>query len=177
MPSDTSNRTDVPDHEARAHLWSMIKDIRFAMFTARHPESGHLHARPMTTQNTKVDEDTSLWFFMSRKSEPVADLMQDPVVNVVYADPGDDRYVSVSGEAAVVDDGAKKEQLWSKMNEAWFPQGPGDPDLALIQVRITHANYWDVKDSKIVQLFKMAKASVTGKPPNDMGEHAEVRMR
>jgi hypothetical protein len=44
-------------------------------------------------------------------------------------------------------------------------------------VRIVHANYWDVKESKIVQLFKMAMAAATGKPPVSMGEHAEVRMR
>jgi general stress protein 26 len=158
-------------------LWSLIKDIRFAMFTARHASSGHLHSWPMTTQNTKLDEDSSLWFFMSRKNEAVTDIVGDPVVNVVYADPGSDSYVSVSGDAAVVNDPAKTQQLWSKMAEAWFPLGPNDPDLALIQVRIVHANYWDVKESKIVQLFRMAKAAATGQPPTRMGEHAEVRMR
>ncbi len=174
MHNDTTQV--VPEQEARERLWSLIKDIRFAMFTTRHPASGHLHARPMTTQNSKLDEDSSLWFFMSRQSDPVADLLEDAAVNVGYADPGSDSYVSVSGNAAVVNDLAKKEQLWSKMAEAWFPQGANDPDLALVQVRITHANYWDVKESKIVQLFKMAKAAVTGKRPTGMGEHAEVRM-
>jgi hypothetical protein len=60
--------------------------------------------------------------------------------------------------------------------EAWFPDGPTDPDLALVQVEIIHANYWDVKQSKPVQLFAMAKSVFTGKPPQ-LGEHAEVRMR
>ncbi len=176
MTTTYADNKALPDHEAREHLWGLIKDIRFAMFTARHPAHGHLHSRPMTTQNSKLDEDSSLWFFMSRKGEPVADLLQEPNVNVVYADPGADSYVSVSGQAAVVDDLAKKEQLWSKMAEAWFPGGVTDPDLALVQVRISHANYWDVKQSKFVQLFKMAKAVITGQPPTNMGEHAEVRM-
>ena len=114
---------------------------------------------------------------MSRKGEPVADLSADSTVNVVYADAGADSYVSVSGTAKVVDDMAKKEQLWSKMVEAWFPGGVTDPDLALVQVSISHANYWDVDKSKVVQLFEMAKAVVTGKPPTDMGESGEVRMR
>ena len=162
--------------DSRAKLWELIKDIRFAMFTTRHG-NGHLHSRPMTTQNTSTDTDDSLWFFMSRKGEPVTDLSADPTVNVVYADPGDDSYVSVSGTAKVVDDMAKKEQLWSKMVEAWFPGGVTDPDLALVQVSISHANYWDVDKSKVVQLFEMAKAVVTGKPPTDMGESGEVRMR
>lgn len=176
MTTLSNDRPPVPEHEARERLWSLVKDIRFAMFTVRHPSSGHLHSRPMTTQNSRLDEDSSLWFFMSRHSETVADLKQAPAVNVVYADPGSDAYVSVSGNAAVVDDLAKKEKLWSKLAEAWFPQGPADPDLALVQVRITHADYWDVKESKLVQLFKMAKAAMTGKPPSTLGEHAEVRM-
>jgi general stress protein 26 len=160
---------------AREQLWGLIKDIRFAMFTTRHA-NGHLHSRPMTTQNTGMDEDTSLWFFMSRAGEPVADLQADAVVNVVYADPGDDSYVSISGTAAVVEDLAKKKQLWSKLAEAWFPGGAEDADLALVQVRIVHANYWDVTESKLVQLFKMAKAVATGKPPTGMGKHGEIRM-
>ncbi len=173
MTDETNTTPDDP--QARSHLWDLIKDMRFAMFTTRH-SNGHLHARPMTTQNSRLDEDTSLWFFMARSSEPVADLLADPVVNVVYADPGADTYVSISGTAAVVDDLAKQQQLWSKMAEAWFPAGAADPTLALVQVKIIHANYWDVDDSKLVQLFKMAKAVVTGQRP-ELGQHAEVRMR
>ena len=162
--------------EQRELLWKLIKNIRFAMFTTRHG-NGHLHARPMTTQNKALEDDESLWFFMSKKGDPVADLIADPVVNLVYADPSQDVYVSVSGTAAVLEDTAKKEQLWSKLNAAWFPGGPTDPDLALVQVQIIHANYWDVKESKIVQLYEMAKAAMTGKPPTELGEHGEVRMR
>jgi len=161
---------------ARDKLWTMIKDIKFAMFTTRHGSNGHLHARPMTTQNKELGADDSLWYFMSRSSGPVEDLASEPIVNVAFADPGSDTWVSVSGEAAVVNDRAKAEQLWNKMNDAWFKGGPGDPDLALVQVRIVHANYWDVKESKLVQLWEMAKAAVTGKTP-DLGEHGEVRLR
>lgn len=161
--------------ERRAHLWEMIRDIRFAMLTTHH-SNGHLHSRPVTTQNSELDETDNLWFFMSRSGEPVADIAADPTVNVAYADPGDDSYISVSGTAAVVEDMAKKKQLWSKMAEAWFPGGVDDPDLALVRVKITHANYWDVQDSKLVQLYKMAKATVTGEQPTNLGEHAVVRM-
>jgi general stress protein 26 len=161
---------------SREHLWKMIKDIKFAMFTTRH-DNDHLHSRPMTTQNKAIDEDESLWFFMSKKGDPVSDLKAQPIVNVVYANPSSDTYVSVSGTAAMIEDQAKKDQLWSKMAEAWFPGGPTDADLALVQVQIVHANYWDVKESKIVQLYEMAKAVVTGKPPTELGDHGEVRMR
>lgn len=179
MSHDNDDSHDSHDSQhSKDKLWELIKETKFAMFTTRHhggEHGGHLHSRPMTTQNSKIDDDTSLWFFMSKKGDPVDDLVADPIVSVVYADPGKDSYVSVSGDASVVDDMAKKQQFWSKMTEAWFPGGPGDPDVALVQVRIVHASYWDVAESKPVQLFKIAKAAITGKPPT-MGEHAQVRM-
>ena len=164
------------DDASRDKLWKMIKDIRFAMFTTRHG-NGHLHARPMTTQNKSLGGDGSLWFFMSKKGDPVEDVEREPTVGVSYADPSSDTYVSVTGNAAVIDDPAKKRELWNKFAEAWFPGGPTDPDLALVRVQIQHANYWDVKESKLVQLYAMAKAVVTGKPPTQLGDHGEVRMR
>jgi general stress protein 26 len=163
------------DKDRREKLWHMIKDIRFAMFTTRHG-NGHLHSRPMTTQTQALGEDDALWFFMSRQHGPVGDLEADAQVNLAYADPDKDSYVSISGPAQVVEDPAEKQRLWSKMNEAWFPNGPDDPDVALVRVNITHADYWDVKASKLVQLYAMAKAVVTGKPPRDLGDHGQVRM-
>ena len=51
--------------EKRELLWKLIKNIKFAMFTTRHG-NGHLHARPMTTQNKGLESDESLWFFTSQ---------------------------------------------------------------------------------------------------------------
>jgi len=160
---------------SRVQLWDLIKDIKFAMFTTRHP-NGHLHSRPMTTQNAKVDEDDRLWFFMSRRADPLEDFKSEANVNVSYADPGKDSYVSVSGIASVSEDMAKRRALWSKMAQAWFPGGVDDPDLALVEVRISHAHYWDVKENKLTQLFKMAKAAVSGETPKGLGETGEIRM-
>ncbi len=172
---NTEQDTPTGSTQARSRLWALVKDIRFAMFTTRHG-NGHLHSRPMTTLNSSLEEDDSLWFFMSLGGEPVEDLTADPVVNVVYVDTGADSYVSISGTATLMDDLAKKQQLWSKIAEAWFPGGPSDSDLALVQVKIIHAHYWDVKENKLVQLFHIARAIATGKPVSKLGEQAEIRM-
>jgi general stress protein 26 len=160
----------------RNRLWELIKDMRFGMFTVRDAD-GQLRASPMTTQNRKVDEDETLWFFMPRSGDTAAALQHEVAVNVAYADPHDDRYVSVSGLASLREDPQRKQQLWSSAAQAWFPGGVDDPDVALVQVRITQADYWDVRESKVTQLMKMARAVVTGKPPRDLGEHGQVRMR
>lgn len=164
-------------HNAPAHetLWKLVKDIRFGMLTHR-TSTGMLHAHPLTTQNRSIDEHNELYFFISKSGELYERLLTDGEVNVSYADPGDDSYVSLSGQARFIDDLAQKETLWSPMAKAWFPGGHTDPDLALLAVRIRHAEYWDVKESKMVQLFKMAKAAVTGEQPRGMGEHKELTL-
>ena len=160
------------DHDK---LWELIKDIKFGMLTHRHGD-GMLHSHPLTTQNKSMDEGAVIYFFISAASEIATRIAGDGNVNVAYADPGDDSYVSISGTAKVVNDLAKKEQLWSPMAKAWFPGGPTDEDLALLEVRIVHAEYWDVGDSKMVQLAKMAKAAVTGERPRNLGEHKELNV-
>ncbi|WP_067063526.1 pyridoxamine 5'-phosphate oxidase family protein [Roseateles chitosanitabidus] len=169
--------TDHPptDAERRSKLWSLIKDIRIGLLTTQH-SNGHLHSRPMTLQNQDLHEDESLWFFMSRSGDPFGDIVASPQVNVAFADRDDDTYVSVSGTAGLSEDRTRRQQLWNKAAEAWFPKGIDDPDLALVQVRISHASYWDVKSSKLMQLYAMAKSAVTGKPPAELGETGKVRM-
>ncbi len=157
-------------------LWDMIKDIRFGMLTVRGAD-GRLYSRPMTTQNGEADHGGVIWFFMSRSGQPVADLTASPDVNVAYADPDSDKYVSVSGAARIVEDPVKKKELWSPAAGAWFPGGAEDPDLALVAILVAEADYWDVKANKAVQLFKLVKAAVTGERPADLAEHRRLRMR
>jgi general stress protein 26 len=170
----SANTSATASREDRDKLWDLIKDIKFGMLTHRH-SNGMMHSCPLTTQNKKLDDNSVLYFFISRKSELAAALMTDAKVNVSYAHPGDDRYVSVSGKAAIAEDQAKKEELWSPVAKAWFAGGVNDPDLALLEVSIQHAEYWDVKESKMVQLAKMATAAMTGKQPG-LGEHKELNL-
>ena len=165
-------QNNTPAHDT---LWELIKDIKFGMFTHRNA-GGMLHAHPLTTQNKAVDEGATLYFFVPKSGEIAQAIAQDSQVCVTYADQGDDSYVSVSGEARLDENQAKKEELFSPMAKAWFPNGPTDPNLGLLAVRLHHAEYWDVDDSKMVQLFKMAKAAVTGDTPKNLGEHKEIRL-
>ena len=165
----------MSQHTDEHTLWTLIKDIKFGMLTHRHTD-GQLHSAPLTTQNKADDEGMALYFFISRTGEVASCITTDGNVNVAYAHPGDDKYVSVSGHATIIEDQTKKDYLFTPFAKAWFPGGPTDPDMALLQVTIGHAEYWDVTESKMTQLFKMAKAAVTGEPPKNMGEHKELNL-
>ncbi|MDM0114355.1 pyridoxamine 5'-phosphate oxidase family protein [Variovorax sp. J22R133] len=156
-------------------LWDLIKETRYGMLTHRH-EDGLLHSHPLTTQNKRLDADALLYFFIPKDGEIAHVVAHDGSVNVAYANPDDDTYVSVTGRASMLDDPALKEKLFTSFAKAWFPGGAGDPNLGLLAVEIVSADYWEVQDSKLTQLFKMMRSAVTGNPPTDIGEHARVVM-
>src|SRR5687768_11542568 len=140
----------MPINDQYAKLWDLIKDARYGMLTHRHGD-GQLHSHPLTTQSKNLEEGGTLYFFIPRDGEIARHVVSDPMVNVSYANTDKDSYVSVAGQAALVEDQARKEALFNTMAKAWFPQGPTDPNLGLLAVSIVEAEYWDVKDSKMVQ--------------------------
>lgn len=164
---------DTKQHEA---LWDLIKETRFCMLSHRHAD-GTLHSHPLTTQNKTLAADACLYFFVSKATEVGQRLQQDGNVNLAYANPGKDTWVSVTGTARVLDDLAKKKELFNTIAKAWFPGGAEDPDLELIEVRIDEAEYWNVKENKLLQLLKMGKAAATGNRLKKLGEHAEMQFR
>ena len=156
-------------------LWDLIKEQRFCMLSHRHAD-GTLHSHPLTTQNKTLDADGCIYFFVSRKTEVGQRLQQDGNVNLAYANPGKDTWVSVTGTARVLEDMAKKKELFNPIAKAWFPGGAEDPDMELVEVRIDEAEYWNIKENKLLQLLKMGKAAATGTRPQ-MGEHGEVQFQ
>ena len=152
----------------------LIKDIRFAMLTTIDAD-GSLRSRPMGTQEAEFDGD--LWFFTGASSPKVDEVERDERVNLSYAAPDDNRYVSISGTARLVRDRAKAKELWNPVLKAWFPDGLDDPDLALLRVRVEKAEYWDAPSSKMVQLAGFVKAIVTGQRADDMGENEKIDLK
>jgi general stress protein 26 len=164
--------TDEPKNhrEAVQKLGGLIKDIHFAMLTTQTPE-GDLHSRPMATQ--QVEFDGILWFLTSVSSAKIEEMQQHHRVNVAFADASADKYVSVAGTAQVLRDRQMLDELWSPFHTAWFPNGKDDPDIALIKVTVNSAEYWNVPESRMVQVIGFAKAVLTGKR-YEPGEHGEV---
>ena len=150
-------------------LRDMIKDIRFTMLTT--VTSDGPVARPMTTLES--DSDGSLWFFASKDSSLAGDIAAEPKVGLAYADNGSADFVSVTGRARQVDDAAKAKELWNPALKAWFTDGLEDPTLALIEVQIESAGYWDAPDNRFVRLAGILAAAATGKE-YDAGEVGHV---
>lgn len=154
-------------------LWDKVNDIKIAMFTTKD-DDGQLRSRPMYTQQNEFDD--YIWFFTKDDSPKIKEIIKDMDVNLSYANPDDSLFVSVSGKAILVKDRDKARELWNPMYKAWFPEGLDDPHLALIRVDVSTAEYWDSPSNKMVQLFGMAKAAVTGKEYKP-GENEKINLK
>ncbi|SFF24227.1 pyridoxamine 5'-phosphate oxidase family protein [Blastococcus tunisiensis] len=146
----------------------LLKGERFGFLTTIRRD-GTLTSRPMTLQEVEFDGD--LWFFAERGSHPVEHVLASPQVNVGVGSGGS--WVSLTGDAEVVEDAAKKRELWNGAVEAWFPQGPDDGSVVLIKVHADSAEYWDAPGGRLSTAFSFVKAKVTGERI-DAGENEKV---
>ncbi len=154
-----------------AILQEMAEKVRICMFNTIDAD-GNFSSRPMGT--AKIEDDGSIWFFTNEYSLKTKEISKDNEVNLGYSDPANNTYIYVNGKAELVDDQARKEAYFSPAIKAWFPEGADDPNLILIKVEPSAAEYWDASASKMVVAFKMIKAIVTGDTP-DLGKHDTMK--
>lgn len=154
-----------------ALLKEMAESVKTCMFTTFSADD-EFGSRPMGT--AKIEDDGSLWFFTNEYSLKSKEISKDNNVLLAYSDPAKNTYLTVNGKAEFVDDKVRKEAYWSVFIKAWFPEGIEDPNLILIKVTPEQAEYWDASSSKVVVLFSMLKAVVTGDTP-DLGKHDTIK--
>lgn len=167
--------TSARDPEAFEKLQHLVREIDVAMVTTVTPD-GALRSRPMATR--EFTDDGEIWFFTADDSGKVVDLSEENAVNVSYAEPKKQHYVSIIGNATVVHDRDRAQELWQPSLKAWFPKGLDDPHLALLRVRIETAEFWDTHVSKMVQLIdKVRGAAALDDDGTAPGEHTKVGIR
>jgi general stress protein 26 len=142
-PSSGDNadgHTEPAGLEAIPEIARIVKSIDTCMFTTRDAD-GVLQARPMSN-NGEVEWDGTSWFFAPSGGRLVAEIRHDPEALTTYR--ADDRFawVTLSGQAHVVDDDEAKRRLWLTELGRWFPNGPDDPEVALIRFESTAARWW-----------------------------------
>jgi general stress protein 26 len=148
----------------------LLKGQRIGMLTTTDAQ-GTLISRPMALQ--EVEFDGNLWFFAERTSRKVAHVSASPQVNVTVGSGS--TWVSLTGSARVVEDAAKKRELWNSAVEAWFPDGPDDDAVILLTVDAESAEYWDTPGGRVASLISFAKAKATGTRYSG-GENERVEM-
>ncbi len=138
-----------------------IKGIVIATLTTV-AEDGTPHNRPMATQ--EADSEGNLWFFTDANAPKVGEIRRHSKTSVSYISTSDNRYVSAYGNAQLVQDRQKIKDLWQPILKAWFPNGPDDPNLALIKINVTDAEYWEGPSGIVGRITALTASIVSGKP-------------
>jgi general stress protein 26 len=138
-----TERTVSDMREAGLELEQSIEGIYIATMTTLTPD-GKLHGRPMATQQVEFDGD--LWFYTYKDSSKVKEIRQNPQVQLGYNKDEKQTWVDVTGKAEIIEDDAKKKELWYEELRRYFPDGPEDDSVVLIKVKTDEAEIWSSSD-------------------------------
>ena len=132
----------------------IIDDFKTAMLVTAG--SGGLHSRPMSI--ACHDEATGmLYFATSELAGKTQELIEHPEVNVSLQSMT--QFVSLSGHATVINDRELIHKLYSEAWRVWFPDGPDQDDIRLIQFDPSQGEYWDLSGWQGLKfLWKAGKA-------------------
>ncbi len=162
------------NHDQQHRLTEILKGVANAMLVTRRTD-GEMRGRPMAI--AEVAADGTIWFATDRLSFKLVEIETDPRVCLTIQEGG--KYVSLTGRALVNTNSHKVSELWSEPMRVWFPDGPDDPNITLVEVRVEDVEFWDNSGmNSIKYLIKAGVAYLTGdRPTNDESEHGKFAVR
>jgi general stress protein 26 len=147
------NQTNIlHDKEAINKLKSLVEEISICLFCSNLKIDDGASCRPMAVQ--KVCDQGNLWFFSEKNSDKNKEIEQNKTVQLFFSHPDKGIYFVVNGEAEIILDSAKTEELWSPTAETWFKQGKDDPNISIIKVMPISAYFWDTGGNKMINCFE-----------------------
>ncbi|MEO8746568.1 MAG: pyridoxamine 5'-phosphate oxidase family protein [Rhodanobacter sp.] len=164
-------KNEAPAHTDLHKLGELVKDIEVAMMTTRAAD-GSMVSRPL--QTLKLDDNGEFIFFTAAESHKIDELTADSTVNLAYADPGEQCYVSVRGRARMDRNSDTISELWSPAQKIFFPAGKDDPNLMVLRIRVQDASYWEGAGNFIARAFDFARGMLE-ESPSDLGEHGHLQ--
>jgi general stress protein 26 len=146
---------------AIAKVRALLPAFRSAMLVTHPIEGTDPHVRPMGLVGDPAAFGGGLWFFTDDRSRKVEEIVRHPRASVVLQNDDSSRYLHFTGHAAVVEDRARMRELYTPVLRDWFPDGLGDPHLALIRFDAERAEFWDSPGGLLQVLAAFNTAIVT----------------
>jgi general stress protein 26 len=141
-------------------LRELVNEIKICMFSTSLQKDDWGAIRPMTALET--DEKGNIWFLSDSNSGKNVAILKNNKVQLYFSHTGENRYLIINGEAEIITNQNKINDLWSPIGSIWFKKGKTDPNISVIKVNTKNAYYWDVEGNKMVNCFKYIASMVTG---------------
>ena len=151
---------NLNNKEAIDKLKSLVDDIVICLFCTDLKTDDGSTCRPMSA--IKVCDQGNIWFFSEKDSDKNKAIASDKNVQLFFSHPAKGSYMVVNGEAKIILDKTKIEELWTPLAKIWFKEGKDDPNISIIKVTPTTAYYWDTEGNRMTNFIKMVASVVTG---------------
>jgi general stress protein 26 len=158
-----------PDPADVDRVWKLIEKIDICMFATHDGET--IRARPMSSIPRQAEN--AVYFLTDVKGHKDEEVENDQSVSLLYAKPGDGKFLAVTGRGRVMNDRALIKDLWNTGAEAWW-SGPDDPSVRVIEVTPQDAELWEGPHG-VVATVQMVIAAATSMPPV-LGDQRKVDM-
>jgi general stress protein 26 len=150
-------------------VWTLMEKISICMLSTRDGEQ--IRSRPMGAYVRR--QDNAVYFLTDVRRHKDDEIQKFPSVCLAFADASGQKYVSMTGRAAVSNDRGKIRELFSTPAKAWWDSAD-DPNIRVLKVTPNDAEYWD-SPGTVVSYIKMAAAAATGTRP-EIGDNRKVAM-
>jgi len=104
-------------------------------------EEGRPRSRVMSAP--RIEDDFTIWYVTHASYNKVRQINACPEVFITFYDGKKEVYVS--GKGMVVEDPGIKHDFWQEEWKKFFPQGPDDPEYALLKVTPEEVEYRDMQ--------------------------------
>lgn len=167
--ADHQHTTDLTPAEIADRIWERADEIDFCMFDTW--DGTRQQSRPLSSRVRR--DEHAIYFLVSATGHKNTQIEAYPQVNLAYADTRKMDFVSISGEAELLNDRARIAELWSAFDKAWW-DSPEDPDIRLLKVTPARGELWD-SPGRLVALTTMLTAAISGGEPN-FGDNGTVQL-
>jgi general stress protein 26 len=144
-----------------SELTQLLAEFDTAMLTTVTTQ-GRLHARPMAVQEPTPELSCDLWFVTASDSNKVFEIEREHQVGVSCYRARDRAYLSISGYAHLLQDRELAKRLFRPAWKLWFPQGADDPTIAIVELQVESADYWEPKGGRLRVVYELAKSLLRG---------------
>jgi general stress protein 26 len=153
-------------------VWDIIEHAGVGMLTTRF--AGGLRSRPLEPRPDR--EAGVIRFVTDVRGAKDDEIEAAPEACLIVIEPKAQAYLSITGRAAISRDSATAARIWKHTDDVWWPAGPDDPNVRVLEFHPATAELWDGPASSAVTAFEFAKARITGEKPH-LGENRKVTAR
>jgi general stress protein 26 len=143
-------------------VWALIGEIPVAMVVTHNGRGENMRARPMAMRPAELEG--AIYFLTDVDAAKTGEIRRNDTVCLALADNKDQKYVSITGRAEIIDDQERIKKFWSIFDRAFWPD-KSDPRIRILRVAPESAEFWEGAGA-VVTAVKLVVATLSGERMN-----------